>query len=348
MLRSQGSVSKLRLWTGIPVLCLFAIFFALPAAAQADFTLTANPFLPDAIAPGGTTASNINVVTNAGFSGSITFTCAVTAPVQLPPEDIPVCTVSPTSITASGGATATITTTTSTSTIGYTVTITATDASGSQSQSQQLTVLSVTPQFTITVQSAIAPTSVTAGSGAEGTISINPLDGYMTPSNGYITLYCSSMTPLVTIAPVCSFSYPPGQKGLVVTGNTPESSTLTVTTFGPVITGSAVHPRTFYALWLSVPILGLVGIGAALGGKKHRKTWGVLSLFVLTGALLLIPACTNTNNTTTTTPNGITPANTYSFTIVGVDTNGVVSSNTGSTTSAGPTVSLTVTAPKTQ
>ena len=74
----------------------------------------------------------------------------------------------------------------------------------------------------------------------------------------------------------------------------------------------------------------------------------MLSLFVLSGVLLLIPACTNTNSNTTTTPNGITPANTYSFTIVGVDTNGVVSSNTGSTTSAGPTVSLTVTAPKTQ
>ncbi len=348
MLRTQGSVSKLRLWAGIPVLCLFAIFLTLPAAAQADFTLTANPFLPDAIAPGGTTASNVSVVTNAGFSGSITFTCTVTAPVQLPPEDIPACAVSPASVTASGSATATITSTTSTSTIGYTVTITGTDGSGSQSQDLQLTVLSVTPQFTITVQSAIAPSSVTAGSGAVGTISINPLDGYMTPSNGYITLYCASMTPLVTISPVCTFTYPAGQKGLVVTGNTPASSTLTVTTFGPVITGATIGHRHFYALWLSVPILGLVGLGAAFGGKKHRKALGVLSLFVLTGALLLIPACSNTNSSTTTTPNGITPANTYSFTIVGVDTNGVVSSNTGSTTSAGPTVSLTVTAPKTQ
>ena len=348
MLRSQESVSRLRLWTGIPVLCLLVSLFSVSASAQADFTLTASPFQPDAIAPGGTTASNISVVTNAGFSGSIAFTCVVTAPVQLPPEDIPTCTVSPTSIAASGSATATITTTTTTSTIAYTVSITGSDGSGSQSQDLQLTVLSVTPQFTITVQSAIAPSSVTAGSGAEGTISINPLDGYMTPSGGYITLYCASMTPLVTIAPVCTFSYPSGQKGLIVTGNTPESSTLTVTTFGPVITGSGVHPRNFYGLWLSVPILGLVGFGAALGGKKRRRAWGVLSLFVLSGALLLIPACSNTTSTTTTTPNGVTPANTYSFTIVGVDTNGVVSSNTGSTTSAGPTVSLTVTAPKTQ
>jgi len=58
----------------------------------------------------------------------------------------------------------------------------------------------------------------------------------------------------------------------------------------------------------------------------------------------LTPACGNSSSTSTTTPNGVTPANTYTFTIIGVDSNGVLSSNT-STTSTGPTVSLTVTAP---
>jgi hypothetical protein len=113
-----------------------------------------------------------------------------------------------------------------------------------------------------------------------------------------------------------------------------------------VITGSSsAHPRALYAAWLSFSLLGLVGIVA---GKRSRKAWGVLSLFVLTASLLLVPACGNTNpNNATTTPNGITPANNYTFTIVGVDTNGVVSSNTGSTTSAGPTVTLGVTAPAT-
>jgi hypothetical protein len=348
MLRSEGSESKLKLWTrrtGIPVLCLLAVL-VLPASAQ-DFSLTAAPFNPDAIAPGGTSASNITMVTNTGFTGPVTLGCVVTAPVQLPPADIPVCQVSPPSLAAAGGAIATITTNGSTSTIGYTVTITGTDSSGTQSQPLQLTVLSVTPQFTITVQTAIAPTSVVAGTGAEGVVNINPLDGYMTPSSGYITLYCSSMTPLVTIAPVCLFSYPPGQKGLTVTGNTSVTSILTINTFGPVPTGAAAHPRNFYALWLSIPVLGLAGLGAAASDKRSRKIWGVVALVVLGGALLLLPACSNTGNTvSTTTPNGTTPANTYTFTIVGVDTNGVVSSNTGSTTSAGPTVSLTVTTPK--
>jgi hypothetical protein len=349
MLRSEGRIKNLKVVAaGVALVCLCAAFAALPASAQ-DFSLTAQPFNPGALAPGGTTSSNIMIVANSGFVGPVTFGCTVTPPVQIPPDNLPVCQVSPPSLAGSGGATATITTTGSTSTIGYTVTITGTDGSGTVSSSPlQVTVLSVAPQYTITVQTAVAPSSVPAGNGAEGTIVVNPLNGYTTPPNGYITLYCASIAPLVTIAPVCSFSTnAPGQP-LIITGNTPVTSTLTINTFGPVITGSSAHPRTFYATWLSFPLLGLVGIGAAFGGKRSRKTWALLALFVISGSLLLIPACGNTNtNNATTTPNGVTPANSYSFTIVGVDTNGVVSSNTGSTTSVGPTVTLSVTAPST-
>ncbi|MGH9495535.1 MAG: hypothetical protein ACRD3B_11100 [Candidatus Sulfotelmatobacter sp.] len=347
MLRSEGPIRHSKLFAlGVALVCLFA-GLSLPAAAQ-DFTLTAQPFSPDAMAPGGTSSSNITIVANPGFVGPVTFACTVTPPVQIPPEDLPQCQISPPSLAGSGGATATITTTGSTSTIGYSVTITGTDGSGTvSSPALEVTVLSVTPQYTITVQTPVAPTSVPAGNGAQGTIVVNPLNGYTT-GGGYITLYCSSISPLVTIAPVCSFSYPPNQKGLTVNSNTPVTSTVTITTFGPVITGSSAHPGKFYAAWISFPLLGLVGIGAALGGKRSRRAWGLPALFVLCGSLLLVPACSNTNtNNSTTTPNGTTPANTYTFTIVGVDTNGVVSSNTGSTTSVGPTVSLTVTAPTT-
>jgi hypothetical protein len=196
------------------------------------------------------------------------------------------------------------------------------------------------------VQTPISPTSVVAGTGAEGVLAVNPLDGYVTPSNGYITLYCASMSPLVTIAPVCSFTYENNGKGVVLSGNTPATATVTVNTFGPVTTGAAAHPRHIYALWLSLPLFGFILVGTATSRKQSRRVWGLLALFVVSGSLLLLPACNNTTSTSTSTPNGVTPANTYTFTIIGVDTNGVVSSNTGSTTSAGPSVSLTVTAPK--
>lgn len=350
MLKSEGPITTLRiLAAGLALTCLFVIFAVMPASAQ-DFTLTAQPFNPAALAPGGTTSSSIALVANSGFVGPVALTCTVTAPVTIPPDDLPLCQISPSSLAGSGGSTATITTTGSTSTIGYTVTITGTDSSGTVTSAPlELTVLSVTPQYTITVQTVISPSSVPAGNGAQGSIVVNPLNGYQTPSGGYITLYCASMSPLVVIPPVCSFSYLNGAPGVQVSGNTPVTANLTITTFGPIITGSAAHPGNFYAAWISLPLFGFVGLGVAFGSKRSRKTWGLFALFVIGSSLLLVPACSNTNpNNSTTTPNGTTPANTYTFTIVGVDTNGVVSSNAGSSTSAGPSVSLTVTAPTTK
>ena len=350
MLRSQGSESKLDRWArrvSLPALCLLAAFvLTVPAAAQ-DFTLTASALSSEAVSPGGTASTNISIVAGSGFVGPVTFTCTVTPSVQITSTSFPVCSVSPASLSGTGGASATITTSGTTPQIGYTITITGTDGSGSQSsQPLSFTVLAVTPQFTITVTSAVAPSSVVAGKGAEAVISVNPLDGYTTPTGVFITLYCGTITPLVTIPPICSFSYPSGQPGLTVSGNTPVSSTLTITSYGPIPTGAAAHPRNFYALWFSIPILGLACLGISMGGKRSRTAWGVMGLFIVSAALLLLPACANTTSTpSTTTPNGTTPANTYTFTILGVDTNGVVSSNAGSTSTA-PTVSLTVTAPK--
>jgi hypothetical protein len=246
---------------------------------------------------------------------------------------------------------ATVTTTGLTSTVGYNVTITGTETATSATLTttpQNLTVLAVAPQFTITVQSPVVPGSVPAGTGAQGTIVINPINGYTSPTKQVggqtisgVTLSCATITPLVTIPPVCSFSYPSGLTGLPVNG-APASSTLTISTYGPVVTGASASPRGVYALWFTLPMLALVGLGAA-GGKRARKAWALPALFVLCGALFLMPACGNNTTTTTTTPNGITPANTYTFTIVGVDADGVASSNTTSTVSANPTVTLTVT-----
>jgi hypothetical protein len=86
-------------------------------------------------------------------------------------------------------------------------------------------------------------------------------------------------------------------------------------------------------------MLVLAGVGA-VRGKQARRAWCLLALFVVAGAFLLMPACGNTTTTTPTNPNGqVTPNNSYTFTVMGVDANGVSSSNTG--TSA-PTVTLTV------
>src|ERR1035438_4396171 len=234
------------------VMTAFLTFLS-SASAQADFTLQAAPFSPDAVAPGGTSSSNITVGAINGFSGTVNLTCQVSSTQAT--TSTPGCAVSPTTVTVPAGATATITTTVQTTTVGYSITITGTGSSGTHTTSpQNLTVLAVTPQFTITVQSPVVPGSVPAGSGSEGVIILNPINGYSSPTRQVgsqtisgITLSCTSIPPLVTFPPVCSFN-PPNP----VLNGTSITSTLTIRTYGPTITGAVAHPRSFYALWMPV------------------------------------------------------------------------------------------------
>jgi hypothetical protein len=333
MLRSESLKSTLKFPATrgrIQGLCLAILFLTvLPSAvAQADFTLQAAPFSPYAINPGGTASSNLTI---GGASTSVDLSCQVTPQ----PANFPDCQVSPATITAPAGAVATVTTTmlSGSSPPGlYTMTITGTDASGSVSVQQNLTVLAVTPQFTITVETVVAPSSVHPGSGGQGTIVITPINGY----TGTVTLSCASITPLVTIPPSCSFEPQPVP---VTVGAA--TATISINTVGPAITRrTAPRGRDRYALWLPLPMLALAGLGAAAGGKRSRSLLGFLALFVLAASFLLVPACSN-NHTAVTDVSAVTPNNTYTFTLIGVDTNGVTSSNTGSGTAA-PTVTLTV------
>ncbi len=331
----------------VAALVLLAALFSLSISASAQsFTLDASSFTPVAVPPEGTSSADVTVGSVGGFTGTVNLSCQV---IPTTFTDPPSCAVSPATVTAPATASATITTKLDTTTIAYAITITGAAPSISQTvvtQAQTVTVLAVAPQFTISVTRAVTPTSVPAGNGGQGTITINPINGYSTPvGKAGITLSCSSITPLVTIPPICSFTYPNGESSLKVTGTGAATSTITINTFGPVVIGAAVRPRTFYALWLSLPMLGLVGLGAALGGKRSRKAWGLLALFVISGALCLMPACANSANTTITTPNGVTPNNTYTFTVTGVDADGNAASNTESTTTANPSVTLTVTSP---
>lgn len=325
-----------------------AVIFASAAAGQgtSEFTLSAQSFSPDAVAPSGVSSSEIIVGLPTPSSPSVTvnLTCQVTG--QSVATNPPSCIVSPSSVTSPGVSTATVTTQSTTTTQAYGITITGTGPTTTYTTpALPLTVLAVSPAFTISVTGAVAPTSVPAGNGAQATVTVNPLYGYVTPNGGGITLSCASMTPLVTIPPTCSFAYPNGDTNLKLNGTTSQSATLNITTFGPITTG-AHKKSTAFGFWLSLPLLGLVGLGAAAGGKRIRGAWTVMALLMLCGAFVLAQGCGNTNPNSTTTPNGVTPANTYTFTIAGVDSNGVVSSNsTSSTTSTGPSVSLTVTAP---
>jgi hypothetical protein len=351
MLRFELLSSILRLRNthgGVPVSLVLIVFLflgVLPSASgQAGFSLQMTAFSgKGTVDPGGEATSSLTLGTVNSFSGTVDLSCQATSKETIP--IFPTCVVSPASVAPPATATAIVNTVTNagTATPGlYLITVTGTSSTATPTTvtaQAYLTVQSVAPGFTITVQTVVAPSSVHAGSGGQGVISVNPLNGYASPGAG-VTLSCASITPLVTIPPICSFNPNP-----VPVNGTVATSTISISTFGPITAGSLARPnaRGFSALWLPLPLLVLAGVGAAAGGKRSRKAWGVLTLFVLGGTLLLLPGCGSNTSTPTTTPNGVTPNNSYTFTLVGVDTSGNVSSNTGTgTTSSAPTVSLTV------
>jgi hypothetical protein len=227
----------------------------------------------------------------------------------------------------------------------YTLTVTGTGPAPSTTKmvAVNLTVLSVTPDYTIAVTTAIFPTSVHAGFRATAVVTVSPINGY----SGTVTLSCSAITPLATPAPFCSFS-----PAAVPVNGLEGSSTLTITTTGPTTpppTGASLpiglsglnssfpHGSLLNGLWLAFPGLGLIAAGLAASGRRRRRLWGLSLLHLIAASLLFLPACASNPNTNTGI-SGSTPKNTYVFTLTGSDANGVAPSNEATP----PTVSLAV------
>ncbi len=105
----------------------------------------------------------------------------------------------------------------------------------------------------------------------------------------------------------CTFTFPT----VTLNGSSPGSSTLNcVTTPRPVIpTARAVWTRQFYAIWLSLPGLALLGLGA--GGKSRRRAAGMM-LGLILAMVVFLPAC---SQPATQPPATGTPAGSYSLTV---------------------------------
>jgi hypothetical protein len=145
----------------------------------------------------------------------------------------------------------------------------------------------------------------------------------LTPHNVYshaIALSCTNLPP----GAGCTFSTP--SVTLLGAG----SSTLNVTTTArPVTTGATKSlTRHFYALWLALPALTLLGAGVG-GNKRRRRVTGILMFCALFAMLLLQPACSSTS---TQAPVSGTPPGNYNIT---------VSATAGSDTKS-TTITLTV------
>ena len=324
----------------IAAVCRLAALAFIPSASAQTYTLGMNKFQPFAIAPSQTANASVVLSVPQGDSspGPVNLTCSVEAVSPTSTTVDPQCQMSPPSVTPPGSANAVITTAfnETTATPGaYNVT--------------------VTGQFNLTVSTVLEPNSVPAGSGAQATIAVNPVNGYQ----GSVTLACQTVTPLVDFPPQCNFTYPGGLTSVPVQSGVPGLVTLTICTTKINQTTTCnnasvqvtqppaiVHPhanshnKLIYAMWIPGPMLALFG----LGRKRWRRSFALLAVLCLGASILLIPACNTTTYNTPSTADKTTPNGTYTITLVGTDQSGNISTNTGTTAT---TLTLTVTAPGT-
>jgi uncharacterized repeat protein (TIGR01451 family) len=133
--------------------------------------------------------------------------------------------------------------------------------------------------------------------------------------------YIATITPSDTISPSMVTSPTPTFNPINVpmTGQTSGSTTLSIGTVArPVNSGSLLRRgsfyASFYATWLPIGGVSLIGLGIGAGRKRRRWLMGAV-LGLVAGVILLLPSCGSNSNVATST--GGTLAGTYIITIEG-------------------------------
>jgi hypothetical protein len=164
-----------------------------------------------------------------------------------------------------------------------------------------------------------SPSTVSAGSSASIPVTVTSEAGY----SGTVTLQCAVSPTIVSngaTAPACTFNPPQ----VAVAVGAPGSATLT---FAPAAASNAsvkMHSRFFYALWLPVPGLALVGFGVS-GSARRKKIFGLILLCMLLAGVIVTPACVSYTHL----GNVGTPPGQYTIAITGTDANGLTQLGSG-------------------
>ena len=193
---------------------------------------------------------------------------------------------------------------------------------------------------TYTIDGGIAnPASVAAGSTSTATVTVNPQPGYAGTGNRTVNLSCSISPTIVgdppsaATAPTCSLS--PTSVTVTADESAPPTTTLTFTAAKTSSSMSRRPPEIFYAFWLPVPGLALLGFGSRR--SRRRMLLSLLLLGILLAGVAFTPACVSTVHL----GNVGTPPGQYTVTITGIDENNLTqASNPTGTTN---TVAVTVT-----
>ena len=136
------------------------------------------------------------------------------------------------------------------------------------------------------------------------------------PTNSQLG-YSATITPSQTTSPSMVTATTPVFNPTTVTlsGSSCQTTALSIATVPrPVTTGSLLRRGSFYAAWLPIGGLSLVGLSTVAGRKRRRRLAGVF-LCLIAGAILLQSGCGSSSSSVST--GGGTQAGTYIVTITG-------------------------------
>jgi uncharacterized repeat protein (TIGR01451 family) len=156
---------------------------------------------------------------------------------------------------------------------------------------------------------ASTPTPINAGDTATIQVTFCPAipgedyTGTITPSQTTNPSMVTATTPIFTPTTVA------------LSGSACEKTTLSIVTVArPVTTGSLLRRGSFYATWLPIGGLSMIGLGIGVGRRRRRWLVGAV-VCVIAGAILLQSGCGSASSSTPT-PGG-TQAGIYTITISG-------------------------------
>jgi hypothetical protein len=183
---------------------------------------------------------------------------------------------------------------------------------GANGSTNQISASATVKVVDFTVSCSTSTPIITAGDTAAIQVVFAPAaqDG----SAGYI----ATITPSDTISPSMVTSPTPTFNPINVPlsqTTTSGSTTLSIGTVArPVNSGSLLRRGSFYAAWLPIGGVSLIGLGIGAGRKRRRWLIGAV-LGLVAGLILLLPSCGSSSNVATST--GGTLAGTYIITIEG-------------------------------
>lgn len=168
------------------------------------------------------------------------------------------------------------------------------------------------PDFAI---AATTPAAVNPGSSGTSTVTLTALNAF----NQQVTLSCA-VSGGASPAPSCSASNAFSTNPVTpTTGGA--TSTLTITTTGAA---ASVHSsaRIYYAIWLPIAGLALVGVRFSSEDSRRKKFLGFLAISMVMMLLFFLPACGGSNGGGGGGGggggcSGCTPAGDYTVTITG-------------------------------